>query len=311
MSNETQSEEVKPPQEIYVPARARTGYRRRVKVAMNIIGRAGCGKSHCAVQQFVNDPGYGPSEVLVAMAEDSTASYGTDEQISKIAIEPVNSFAEVSALVNDLARAAKAGKRLPKLFVLDDLSILSQKERQHYDKNPILSEGSGNRDTRTEFRLKGYNLVDALMDIRTVLPIDSFTLIRAHEGTYNSAPEIALEGNIAPKNLTGMSSITLYMKGEAPKYSVEQFLAAAKAGQLFTPYRTVGMSKEEVDRALEAIAKGQEVNVDTTVINRYFMTQNTGEIEAKGHHALRLKEKAYLPGILRRIHGEKPLTTWG
>lgn len=294
---------------IYIPknATAAGAPDRRRKVAINLIGRSGCGKSHCAVFQPCIDPGYGPNEVLVAMGEDSTASYGEVMPI----IENVNNFADVRALVKELAQAAAKGKRVPKLFVLDDLSILSQKERQYYDENPITSE-SGNRDTRTEFRTKGYNLIDTLMAIRTDLPMDSMTLIRAHEGPFNAAPEIALEGNIAPKNLTGMSSVTLYMKAEAPKFDAVSFVDAFKRGVLFQPHRTVAASEAEIKTALALAERAKEpVSIDTTVINRFFVTMNTGEIEAKGHHALRLKEKAYLPAILRAIHREKALTPWG
>jgi hypothetical protein len=293
--------------EIYIPKSATPGIRKRSKTAMNLIGRSGCGKSHCAVNQFVTDPGYGPSEVLIAMAEDSTASYGDDATIAKLAIEEVNSFDDVSKLVNDLAKAARAGRRLPKLFVLDDLSILSQKIRRFYDENPLTGSDGVTRDTRSEFRLKGYNLIDALMDIRSVLPIDSVCLIRAHEGPFNAAPEIALEGNIAPKNLTGMSSVTLYMKAESPKLELPAFLDAYKKGILFQPHRTVNATKEQIEAAAAEVARGGQPPLDLTIINRFFVTMNTGEIEAKGHHALRLKEKAYLPDVFRKIHGEKPI----
>jgi hypothetical protein len=298
---------VRPP-EIYISSKATPAGspERRAKVALNIIGRSGCGKSH-TIFQCASDPQYGPDEILVAMAENSTASYGPVMP----AIEDVGSFGDVRALVADLVTAHRKGKRLPKLLFLDDLSILSQKERRYYDENPITSEG-GNRDTRTEFRLKGYGLIDALMDIRTDLPIDSVIFIRAHEGPWNAAPEIALEGNIAPKNLTGMSSTTLYMKSESPKTDPATFLDVFKRGLLFQPHRTLSMTAEEIEAALKYAAKsGEPPQLDTMMINRFFVTMNTGEIEAKGHHALRLKEKAYLPGILRKIHHEKPLTPWG
>jgi hypothetical protein len=298
------------PPEIYIGG-AKRGARKHSKAALNIIGRSGCGKSHCAVTQFINDPAYGPNEVLIAMAENSTSSYGDDAMVSKLAIEDVESPEDVSALINDLTNAFKKGKRIPKLFVLDDLSILSQKMRRYFDQNPLTGADGVSRDTRSEFRVKGYSLIDVLMDIRTVLPIDSVTLIRSHEGAFNAAPEIALEGNIAPKNLTGMSSITLYMKAEAPKFTPAQVIDAYQKKVLFQPHRTVAATEEEIQAAMAVAKGGGEPNFDTTIISRFFVTMNTGEIEAKGHHALRLKEKAYLPGVLRKIHGEKPLTTWG
>jgi hypothetical protein len=43
------------------------------------------------------------------------------------------------------------------------------------------------------------------------------------------------------------------------------------------------------------------------VINRYFYTRDAGEVMAKGHPNLAVRERAVLPEILRRIRGVAPL----
>jgi hypothetical protein len=163
-------------------------------------------------------------------------------------------------------------------------------------------------------------MIDLMMDIRSDLPMDSFTLVRATEGGYmkndpktgnveliKTAPELALEGYIAPKHLTGHSSITLYLKSEPATPTPEQFFDAYTKKKLFQPHRFVAMSPEEVAAAFTAWKADPSIKVDTSVVARFFYTQNQGEFQGKGHWALRFREPAYLPDVLRRIHGEKPI----
>jgi len=312
---EQETPEVTP---VYMPRGAKKlGSEVRPKIALNIIGPSGYGKSFCAVHQFAKDPRYGKQDVMIAMVEDATSTYGKEAAEKDFIVIPIASLSDMHALVRELGAASKAGKKMPKLFVIDDLSSLSEKERRRWAENPKLTD-DGVEDTRAMFREKGYALIDLMMDVRSGLPgMDSITLIRAHENKYfidkKDAPtkggviELALEGNIAPKNLTGHSSMTLYLQAEAPTFAPEAFFAAFEKKLLFQPHRTVALTPEEVEREYAEWKKDSTRKVDTTIINRYFLTQNNGEVIAKGNVTLRLKEKAYAPDILAKVHGEKTL----
>ena len=261
-------------------------------ILMNILGVSGVGKSHL-VNQLVRDPDYGPDEVFIIMAENAKTTYAAPG----LRIEMVRSIWDARKIVESLARASDQGKRLPKAVVLDSLSGMLDYQRQGYEDKPLMTEAGG-RDRRAEYGEMGNGTIDLYINARDRVKTDVLFLVTTHEGTFNAAPEIAVEGRMVPKNMTRLSNITLYMKAELIQLSAvfgedwKNEIAAKIANRsAFAPHRSLGLDE-----------KGES---DGTMINRFFITQDTGEVMAKGHHALNLREKAILPDILRKIHGGK------
>ena len=263
----------------------RLGVDAHLTALINIIGKSGVGKSHL-VQQLIDAADYGPDEVLVLMAEDATSTYNREG----INIKPVSSISSLKAVVKELVAASREKQRLPKAIFWDSMSGTMDYQRRWYDDHPgTFVTNSGARDRRAEFGDMGYGAMDCLLDLRDKVATDVIVAITSHEGREFAAPEIAVEGKLTPRNLTRLSSVTLYMKAETKKFSADDWPPERINKELVAPHRT--------------ISRLPDGTPDGTVLSRVFITQDTGEIMAKGHHSLQLREPAYLPAVLRKIHG--------
>jgi len=257
---------------------------------MNIIGVSGVGKSHL-VNQCVK--AFGVEEVYVMMAENAKTTYAAPG----LHIDEIRGIWDARQRVEALAKASDLGKRLPKLVFLDSLSGMLDYQRQGYETNPLLTENGG-RDKRAEFGEMGNGTIDLYINARDRIKAVVIFLVTTHEGTFNAAPEIAVEGRMVPKNMTRLSNITLYMKAEeiqlSTLFGAEDWPAEMKRRledkTAFAPHRTIGFDDSG--------------KPDGSMINRFFITQDTGQVMAKGHHKLNLREKADLPAVLRKIYGE-------
>jgi len=187
------------------PGTKRLGVDAKLTALINIIGKSGVGKSHL-VQQLIDAPDYGPDEVLVLMAEDATATYNRDG----INIRQVDSIGSLKQVTRELKEATAFKRRLPKVIFWDSMSGTMDYQRRWYDDHPnTFTTGSGARDKRAEFGDMGYGVMDCLLDLRDKVATDIVVLVTSHEGREFSAPEIAVEGKLTPRNLTRLSSITL------------------------------------------------------------------------------------------------------
>jgi hypothetical protein len=171
-----------------------------------------------------------------------------------------------------------AGSRLPKVIAVDSISGAMDYQRRYYKENPIRT-GSGERDVRAQFGDMGYMGMDCLIELRDAVDSDVLVLVTTFE-TSGSLPEFAVEGKLLPKNFVRLTNVSLHLRSEMQEFDPQKTKVLPK------PWRTIG---------------------DRVLIDRLFYTQDTGEVQAKGHHNLRLKEAAYMPDILRKIHGEAPL----
>lgn len=247
-----------------------------------ILGRSGVGKSHLG-RQLLLDPDYGKDEVLFLMAENATATYNTDG----IHIKQVKTFNSAMEVANELARATAAGKRLPKVIFVDSVSGMADYQRQSYKAEPKMVWSNERKemvnDKRAEFGDLGYTAMDVLIRLRDDVAADVVATATTFEGAFNAQPEIAVEGRLLPKNITRLSAVTLYMKALS---------AGIPDGVVVKPrpHRTI-------------VPANPETQTPGQVINRYFFTQDVGEVMAKGHHMLSFQEPAYLPDVLRKIHG--------
>lgn len=233
-----------------------------------IYGRSGVGKSNLG-RQLVMDAGFGPQSVYFLMAEDNTALYGKGARVQRVKV-----LSDVNYQIDALVAAHRAGKRLPKVVFFDSISGLMDYARQ---------EGRKTTDVRAAFGDMGYGVIDVMIRLRDEVPVDTVSIVTTYEHDPNLPPELSVEGRLVPKNLTRLSNIALYMKAHQVEYDPKATSVQPAA------HRTI-----VVDDSGQAVGR---------VINRYFYTQDAGEIMAKGHHTLAFRERAILPTILRKIHG--------
>jgi hypothetical protein len=273
------------PPEIFLPA---IGYRQGEssgKVFGALAGGSGVGKSHTA-RQLALDSRFGPNELAVIMAEDATATYGS--VLPGRNIFPVKTVATAQAVLDQFIKAAKSGKRVPKVLMVDSLSGVVDYQMQEYNRNPMTSEKTGNRDKYAEFGDLGEQIRDFALACRDDAPMDVIWLITTMR-PGGQAPEYCVAGKVIPANLTRWTSFTLYMEAKEERVSPEEILKLGPKAE--APHRTIARDD-----------KGAPTGV---IINRYFLTMNNGEVQAKGHRNLGVIEKAYLPDVLCKIKGEQ------
>jgi hypothetical protein len=263
---------------------------------MNIIGTSGVGKSFL-VSQALEDADYGPDEVAVIMHEDGTEAYGPLMKLANL--YPVTTPDKAEEELDRLIAGAKRGFRLPKLLFYDSLTGMTDYFQSDKEDNPNMTmardkegkpTGEWVRDKRSEYGDMGRWAQKIYLKLRDQIPMDVIVLITSFEGVFNAIPEIACEGKVIPKNITRWSSCTLYMKAVPGKAPPEEIAAEVAAG--VPKHRSYGQATDG--------------SFDGTFISRYFTTQNTGEIMAKGHRNLYLTERAILPDVLRKIRGGTP-----
>lgn len=273
-----------PPEATWFPPGTQTLVPGDETVLLIVTGESGVGKSHLG-QQLLRDPDYGPERVGFIMSEKSLASYDTaGARYSKI-----NDLSSASAIIDAYKRAFTLGKQLPAALFFDSLTSSCELQMKHYNEETPFLGASGKRDKLAEYGDIANEALARLSDLRNELPCDIVVIVRTRERGGRVAPELALPGKVIPDNLTGWSDVTLYMKSETKVFTPEEWeQVKPQMAKYQEPHRTFG-----------------ETDKGPCMIQRFFYTQNTGEVLAKGHHNLRLREKAILPDLLRAIHGKE------
>lgn len=252
----------------------------RSKVFGLIAGDSGVGKSH-TVRQIALDARFKDAGVAVLMAEDATATYG--DAVPDRHLFPCRTVATAAAHMTEFVRAAKRGLKVPGVCFVDSLSGIVDYQMQEYKRNPIVSERTNNRDKYAEFGDLGEQVRDFALMCRDDAPMDVIWLVT----TCGTPPEYAVSGKVIPTNLTRWTSFTLYMKAREDAAEVDKIVAAGEKAE--APHRTIGRN---------------ELGAPTgAVINRFFLTMNNGEVQAKGHRNLAMIERAYLPDVLMKVKG--------
>lgn len=274
------------PEAVWFPPNAATLVPGDETVLMIVTGESGVGKSHLALQ-LLRDPDYGPDRVGIIMSEKSLASYDTPgARYNKI-----SDLASADDVIAAYKRAFTLGKKLPAVLFYDSLSASCDAQMLKYAADSPFTGASGKRDKLAEYGDLAQEALEKLSNLRNELPCDIVVIVRTRERGGRLAPELALPGKVIPDNLTGWSDVTFYMKAEYKKFSDEERTTVeAKLASFRLPHRTFGTDETG--------------KWDSTMIQRFFYTQNTGEVLAKGHHNLMMKERAILPDVLRAIHGK-------
>ena len=253
-----------------------------------ISGDSGVGKTHL-IRQCLLDPEWGPERVLVFYAENPMATIGEDTGAKHFRrVKTMEGFvAEIESLVAQKA----SGAEFPwTLMFLDSLTGLADYQFMSYEDDPNRfvswneKRGEMVANTFAKFGDFGFKTCRACIRARDELGVD-FVISAT---TYGRPPIYTLPGNIVPQNLNRWSSFCAYM--EAQLGDVPGAVLAEIEGGRLKPGAHQSLSLDENGRP------------DGKIVSRYFTTMNTGEVLAKGHRNLGMREKAILPNLLRKIH---------
>jgi len=263
------------------------------KALLAIFGISGAGKSHLG-RQLLESPDYGPEEVLFLVNEDVSSIYGAGAHILPVPNEAHSSFEEAQTIVRDMIAMSRAGRRLPKVVVTDSITGFAMGTQSYFRQNPIEQinkAGELARNKFAEFGELGTGMIDYLL-LLAQLPCINVCFVTTYENPTKpgSQPEIACEGQMIPKFITQMTTTSLYLRKFEVNYPREAIELAAANGTLEQPHRIV------------CPWKATDANV--SVIERFLYSQGGGEVIAKGHRMLGVREKADLPAVLRKITGK-------
>ncbi len=251
-----------------------------------IEGPSGVGKTWL-MNQLAQDPEI-VEEGILYMPSESLGQSLTKETVDKLLVKEVEGVETVKAVAREMKAAALDGAKVPGYGIWDSVTGSMLKTAAYYRDHPVMTVDKKTKeeshDRWAEFAKIGWPTIDALTALRDVPGMLAIAFVTSHEGSkWATLPEVAAPGDIVPKHLTQTSSLCLYMRAEKVSYDPGATKVADK------PHRTIGYDE-----------KG---NPTGEVVDRYFTTINTGEVSAKGHSALALKERAILPDVIRKIRG--------
>ena len=250
------------------------------------IGRSGVGKSF---QVKLLTERFGVDSVLVVAAEDSSATYELGTRIKR-----VKRLSDVAGLFKNMEKAALVGARVAPIVVVDSWSGIGDFEWEYYREKPILSERTGNPDTLAAYQKLGYEGISALKAARELCPVTVISFFTSAESGPGVPPTICFPGKLMNDSIGRLSTVAFYMKAEQLK---------AKPADVQAKFAD-GVPKNI------SLGRDEDGDLDGTVVARYFYTMDTGEVQAKGHWALNIKERAILPDVLVKMGliGEKGAT---
>jgi len=260
---------------LWLPSGAqKIGSSRSTKVLLGVLGPSGVGKSHL-LRQLALDPDYA-GRVAILMAEDATATYGSDADLYVV---PIRTVMDLGAKVKELVDATREGKLQLKAVGVDSASGIGDYTMQYMRAHPQYTD-KGKVNDYAPYAWLGTGIIEGLIWLRDHVGCDVIVMATT---TRPPKVELCIDGQMTPKNFTRLTSVCLFMTSEESRYTVGETTVLPAA------HRTIGVNE-----------KGRP---DGSFLDRFFTTQDTGEVPAKGHRNLALRERAILPDVLRKIHG--------
>jgi len=262
------------PQQLWLPPNAANIAAGDINVALGIMGPAGAGKSFLIRQLALRWLKRWPQRrILVLASENPSATIGSG--LSNVFSVMAPSLGQVTAEVDRMVEARKAGFKVPDIVFWDSASGSCDREREK------LRGGREGEDTRSGYFDLGAGVMGIMIKARDELKTDWVTLCT----TTQDGRELCIDGKMAPRSFTRLTTVCFMLMPETIRYDT----AAQTASE--QPHRSIGVNE-----------KGQPVGM---LVDRVFTTMNTGEFAGKGHFSLGIREKAILADVLAKIHGEK------
>lgn len=250
-------------------------------VSLAVLGDAGVGKSHLLRQLVETHPEY-RGRVIAYMTENSVATYGED-YVSRgwIHVCPVyGGLLDAKEQLEELRKAGEENKKLPLLGFFDSISGGADGQQKYFRQFEPHKTEAGKRHIQAEYGDLGRSIMEIMATCRDELAMDMVLLCT----TKRRSKDVCVEGNLTPDHFTRLTNVCLRLEAEMTRYSPGDVRVEP------APYRTIGLNE-----------KGEPMGI---YVDRFFTCMNTGEIEAKGHRALGLREKAILGNVLAKIHGK-------
>lgn len=251
------------------------------KAHIVIMGPSGVGKSFLLRQLAIWLQERGRLEdLLVGMAEDSTATYAEGTHIIR-----VKSIQAMRGIIQGACDASARGMIVPSVVAEDSISGIGDFEWQGVRQNPPVNK-AGVPDMLEAYNRLGYDGIDLLKSNRDLAPCTVVAMVTTTP-PEKGFPEICFPGKLVPSNFTRLSTATFFMKAERDSRDPETIKGILAGGAKPGPHQSVGI--------------GEDGQPDGMLISRYFYSMSAGEVEAKSHFSLRMKEPAYLPNVLIKM----------
>jgi len=267
----------------------------RAKASIGLIGPSGSGKSHGA-RQLAMDPEYA-GKVLVAMSEDATSTYGEDILSSgALHIAQIRDAEDAKDLLKEIVEAEKAGKSEFKVIYFDSMSGTGDHEMFRLERNPELwISDEGKKNAYAKFGKFGLIFKELQVLARDYVRADVILTATTTFPKPGVPPELCIDGRMVPENFTRLTNVTLYLDAKQMRiWSAGEEPSKDQVEQI----------KSLKDQSHIEIGRDENGKVDGSYIVRHVTSKYTGEVAAKGHRSLFLRERADIPMILRKIHGE-------
>lgn len=253
-----------------------------------ISGDSGVGKTHL-LRQCLLDAEWGPERVMIHYAENPMMTLGEDSGAKHF-----RRHKNVESFVSEIERLVelrRSGQPFPwTLMFLDSLTGLADYQFMEYEDNPDRFKSWNEKrqeNVKNEFAKYldfGLKVCRACIRARDELDVD-FVITAT---TYGRPPVYTVPGNIVPQNLNRWSSSCIYMESQAGTVDDDTAVRVRSGEIKVGPHRNLSYDTDQKK---------------WIVITRTVTTMNTGEVLAKGHRNLSIREPAYLPSLLRKIHG--------
>lgn len=291
----------------WIPKGAKHGAEVPANTTTILLSEPGAGKTDCA-RQLCFDPWIQEGGLLLLISDGQALGTIGNDALSRdgVYVQEVGTFQDLQNVALELETARNQGLDIPATIVYDGVFGGSIKTRQQFDRSPIMVEKrdrSGNptgemvQNTQKEFRDKGFGCVDAIVFLRDrAKPRSLIVTATIWASNWNPVPELAVEGNIIPKNLTGLSTSSFYIQKEELSFDPEKDAS------------TIALAAE--GRPWLKFDYGYDGKLTGRCVRRYFLTEGGGEVKTKPHRLFNFREHKDLPNALRRMHGVETLEWW-
>jgi len=262
--------------------------------SIGLVGESGVGKSWLGRQMQMDDEFR--DKILFITAENTN---NTLEDLSVKYVREVRSINEAKEVLRECAAAERAGKLEFSVIFVDSVSGINDFQTEAYDSGgaTIYAE-SGGRNKLAEFGDRGAGNISLMKIGRDEIRMADVVFVCTTAGENLCVP-----GKMTPDNFRRMTSVCLSLRPEKrrfPNYDPDNPPRIIEAGEI--PEKGESTIQRFPHRSIEVDENGR---VSGYFLDRVFTTMHMGEVGAKSHRNLAMRERAYLPDLIRKLHGRK------